>query len=292
MQASQELIQRVEKAIGVKSTAWRFVAKGYTAAERYVVQFENGTSVFVKAATDDNTARWLKNEYRIYAALKADFLPEFLAWEDGEYPLLILEDLSAGFWPSPWSREHIARVRDTLKKIAATVPSAGILPAVGTFFEDAAGGWRGVAADSSGFLSLGLVSAEWLATALPILIKAEQDADFSGDALVHMDVRSDNICFLGERTILVDWNWASVGTPHLDLIAWLPSLHSEGGPAPWDITLAHPELIAEVAGYFASHAYKPPPREGSTLRQLQLAQLKSALPWAARALKLPVPELT
>jgi len=318
MQPSQELIQRVEKAIGSKPVAWRYIAKGYTAAERYVVKLGNGTSVFVKVATDDNTARWLRNEYRIYGALKADFLAKFLAWEDGEpsnttlavptlrrdknevakvdilgeRPLLILEDLSAGFWPPPWSAKHTARVRDTLKKIAATAPPAGVLPAVGTFFEDALGGWRGVAVDPSGFLSLGLISSEWLATALPILIKAEQDADFSGDALVHMDVRSDNICFLGERTILVDWNWASVGTPHLDLIAWLPSLHSEGGPAPWDITLAHPELIAEVAGYFASHAYKPPPREGSTLRQLQLAQLKSALPWAARALKLPVPELT
>jgi len=288
MQPSQELIQRVEKVIGAKPIAWRYVAKGYTVAERYVVQLENGASVFVKAATDDNTARWLRNEYRIYGALKADFLPKFLAWEDGERPLLILEDLSAGFWPPPWSREHIARVRDTLKKIAATAPPAGVLPAVGTFFEDALGGWRGIAMDPSGFLSLGLVSSEWLATALPILIKAEQDADFSGDALVHMDVRSDNICFLGERTILVDWNWASVGTPDIDLISWLPSLHSEGGLAPWDITLAHPELIAEVAGYFASHAYLPPPRPGSTLRQLQLAQLKSALPWAARALKLPL----
>lgn len=195
IQPSQELIQRVEKVIGVKSVAWRFVAKGYTVAERYVVQLENDTSVFVKVSTDDNTARWLRNEHRIYAALKADFLPRFLAWEDGEYPLLILEDLSVGFWPPPWSQERIVRVRNMLKKVVAAKPPPGT-PPVKTFFKDSSG-WQEIAVDSSGFLSLGLASAEWLTGALPILIKAEQGADFSGDALVHMDVRSDNICFFG-----------------------------------------------------------------------------------------------
>ncbi|MFY9463075.1 MAG: phosphotransferase [Candidatus Sungiibacteriota bacterium] len=262
--------------------------KGYTTAERYVVQLENDSSVFVKAATDEDTAQWLRNEHRIYGAIKADFLPKLLAWEDGERPLLILEDLSAGFWPPPWSQERIARVIDTLKKIAAAKPPSGT-PPLETFFKNQLG-WEQVAADPSGFLGLGITSPQWLAKALPVLIKAERDADFSGDALVHMDVRSDNICFLGDRTLLVDWNWASVGTPRLDLIAWLPSLYSEGGPAPWDMTLDEQELIAVAAGYWASHAYLPLPREGSTLRQLQLAQLKSALLWAARALRLPLPE--
>ena len=287
MQPSHALIQQVEKIIGSKPVAWYSISKGYTAAERYIVRLENGASVFVKVATDDNTARWLRNEYRIYNALRADFLPRFLAWEDGDHPLLILEDLSHGFWPPPWSPDRIVRVRDVLKKIAATEPPPA-LPPVKDFFKEPFG-WEQIAADPGGFLGLGLASPAWLGASLPVLIKAEQAADFSGTALVHLDVRSDNICFAGDRTLLVDWNWASVGTPRLDLIAWLPSLHTEGGPAPWDVTLDDPELIAVAAGYWASHAYRLPPQEGSTLRQLQLAQLKSALPWASRALRLPLP---
>ncbi|MDO8664946.1 MAG: aminoglycoside phosphotransferase family protein [Candidatus Liptonbacteria bacterium] len=284
---SEELLIRVRKATGSEPISWVVVRKGYTTAERYIMKLENGSSVFVKVATDEDTTRWLRSEYKIYGNLKADFLPKLLAWEDGERSLLILEDLSGGFWPPPWSQERITRVMDTLKKVATIEPPPGTQP-VKTFFKDLS--WQRIAADPSGFLGLNIASSEWLAKALPVLIKAEREADFNGDTLVHMDVRSDNICFSSERTLLVDWNWASAGTQRFDLIAWLPSLHSEGGPAPWDITLEEPELISAVTGYFASQAYRPPPRPGSTLRQLQLALLKSSLPWSARALDLPLPE--
>jgi aminoglycoside phosphotransferase (APT) family kinase protein len=42
-------------------------------------------------------------------------------------------------------------------------------------------------------------------------------------------VRSDNICIGDGGATLVDWNWASVGNPRVDLAFWLPSLHFEGG---------------------------------------------------------------
>ncbi len=68
--------------------------------------------------------------------------------------------------------------------------------------------------------------------------------------------------------------------------AWLPSLHAEGGPPPWSYTINEPELIATIAGYFAYRAWQPPHKQGPAIRQLQLAQLRSALPWAAMALGL------
>ncbi len=75
-----------------------------------------------------------------------------------------------------------------------------------------------------------------------------------------------------------------------DLIAWLPSLHAEGGPAPWDITLDEPELISAIAGFYAIRAPKPPHKRGPAIRKMQLHFLRSALPWAAKALGLPHPE--
>ena len=75
--------------------------------------------------------------------------------------------------------------------------------------------------------------ARWLAEALPRLKQASADCDLGGDALLHMDVRSDNLCIRGDRAVLVDWNHACVGNPLLDSVAWAPSLRTEGGPEPW-----------------------------------------------------------
>jgi len=51
---------------------------------------------------------WLRREYHVYSRLVAPFLPRLLAWDDdGVRPLLILENLSAGFWPPPWTRARI-----------------------------------------------------------------------------------------------------------------------------------------------------------------------------------------
>jgi hypothetical protein len=104
-------------------------------------------------------------------------------------------------------------------------------------------------------------------------------------------VRSDNIAFVEGRAILVDWNWSSRGNPDVDVAAWLPSLHAEGGPEPDALYDGPPELIALVAGVWASGVgLPPPPTADPSMRATQLAQLRVALPWASRALGLPPPD--
>ena len=61
---------------------------------------------------------------------------------------------------------------------------------------------------------------------------AEAEAVLDGTDLLHLDVRSDNLCFVGSRAVLVDWNWACRGNGLVDLAGWVPSLHAEGGPLP------------------------------------------------------------
>jgi hypothetical protein len=284
MQPVLQTVERIQELVGSKPVAWRRVDRGYTVAERWVAKLDNGTSIFVKQATDEDTDGWLRAEYRAYETLKEEFLPQLIAWDEGPDPILILEDLSAGYWPPPWSERYVEKILQLLDRLANTespehFPSLAADPMV---FR----GWQGLAKDPSGFLGLGLVSPEWLGRALPVLMRAEAGAKLAGDALVHGDPRSDNICFHRGRTLLVDWNGVSRGNPKFDLIAWLPSLHSEGGPPPWQFTTDEPELIAAVAGYFAYRAWQPPHKQGPAIRQLQLAQLRSALPWAAVALSL------
>ena len=141
------------------------------------------------------------------------------------------------------------------------------------------------------FLSLGLCSAAWLKHALPILVAAMDAAELNGEELVHFDVRSDNICFVGNRVVLVDWNWAAVANGDADLALWLPSLQAQGGPRPEDILPNAPELAAFVSGLFASWAGLPAQSSASPkphqVRELQLQQLRTALPWAVRSLGLP-----
>ncbi|MGZ4110672.1 MAG: aminoglycoside phosphotransferase family protein, partial [Actinomycetota bacterium] len=150
-------------------------------------------------------------------------------------------------------------------------------------------GWREVAADPAPFLALGLCSPVWLERHLEVLNEAARSAPLDGRALLHLDVRSDNVCLRDGSAVLVDWNWATVGNPELDLFAWLPSLHAEGGPPPEEVTTGGGELAAALAGFFCAHAALPSIPTAPRVRPVQLAQARVALPWAARALGLPAP---
>src|SRR5262249_5907374 len=149
-----------------------------------------------------------------------------------------------------------------------------------------------VAADPEPLLSLGLCAAGWLETALPVLEVAAAAAPLAGDAFLHCDVRSDNVCLHEGRAVLVDWNLAVVGNPAVDIGFWLPRLAPEGGPQPEQAVPDLPEMApfaALVSGFFAARAGLPPPATAPTVRRVQREQLETALPWAARTLGLRAP---
>ncbi len=271
--------------LGERPVRFAPIYRGYTPALRGVATLASGERVFAKLATNADTASWLRIERKMYARLQGSYLPTVRGWQDGPMPLLLLEDLSSAHWPPPWRPGEIDAVRDTLAQIAAQ--PADDLPAF-----DVPPGWQRVADNPAPMLSLGLVSPDWLDAALPVLIDAEARAPVAGSALLHGDVRSDNLCLRDGRAILVDWNWACRGNPNLDLAFWSASLALEGGPLPEAILPDAPHLAALVSGFFASRAGLPRIPHAPHVRQLQLAQLRHALPWAARALSLPAQGLS
>ena len=286
MQAlTPELRQRIRDIVGKPLVHVQPIQRGYTSALRLVAFLADGSSVFVKIGTTDQTSEWLRRERHIYESLSTPFLARFLGWDDDtQHPLLVLEDLSEGFWPPLWTTERIRRVIGTLEKVCG--PTVNGLPVLKEDTE-LAEGWTRVAKDPEPFLSLGMATEQWFNDALPTLLAVEGEKVLSGQSLLHRDVRSGNICFVGDRTILVDWNWAGIGNPQVDIGGWLPSLEVEGGPSPEAILPDAGEIAAIVSGYFASKAGLPPIADAQHVRRLQLAQLKSALPWAVRALELP-----
>ena len=229
-----ENVLRALKKLRSPPAAWRAVTHGgYTPARRWVVELEDGRTVFVKVATDELTASWLRDEHVTYSVLRgAPFMPGYIGWaDDGERPVLALEDLSAGTWPPPWDGSMVDAVLTALRTIAATPPPEGTPLAVDDARE-IGGGWDEIATDPSPFLALGLCEPSWLATHLGALRVAAAETTFAGDALLHFDVRSDNTCIRDGRAVLVDWNMVTVGDPQLDVAFWLPSLDARVGRIP------------------------------------------------------------
>jgi hypothetical protein len=262
----------------------RIYGGGYTLMEHWLVALADGTRAFAKVAIDEPTAAFLRDEYRIYSRVEGSFLPRLLGWDDdGTRPILVLEDLTGAHWPPPWRPGDVELVRAALVEIHAQPPPDG-LDELGPGDLHA---WREVEDDPALFLGLGLCSAEWLEQALPKLISATDRCDVAGDALVHLDVRSDNICIGDGGAMLVDWNWASVGNPRVDFAFWLASVSLEGGPSPEELMPDAGDLTAVVSGFFAPIAGLPPPDGAPKVRAVQLAQLKVALPWAVDVLGLP-----
>lgn len=285
-------VARALKNLRTKPVAWSAVTTaGYTPARRWIATLDDGTAAFVKVATDELTASWLRDEHLTYSLLRgAPFMPRYLGWyDDGRHPVLALEDLSRAEWPPPWTTDRVGAVLGCLEEVHATPVPDGTARAADDRLQ-LRDGWEEVARDPAPFLALGLCGRSWLEASLPALHAAAAAAELDGDALLHFDVRSDNVCFRHGRALLVDWNWTSVGNPLLDVAAWLPSLHAEGGPAPDEILGQEgAELAAICAGYLCAHAARPAIPTAPRVRQVQLAQAQAALPWAAWALGLPPP---
>ena len=282
-------VARAEQVLGAVASSWRPVASRIgNARGRWLVSLERGGLVFVKAPYHVESAEWLRIEALIYQGVDGAFLPRLLAW-DGE--ILVLEDLSGELWPPPWTPASVEAVRTSLNELARVTPPSGLPPLenLRPLFVDS--GWPAIAVDPQAFLSLGLCSAEWLAGSLPTLTSAAESIELGGDSLVHVDIRSDNLCIRDGRALLIDWNWASVGNPILDLAGWLPSLEAEGGPAPEELLPGESgaPFAASLAGLWCARAGLAPPADLPRLRELQLLQARPALAWAARVLGLPPP---
>ena len=282
-----ETVARAERLLDGHAASWeRVESRGWARNEHWTLVLADGTRGFAKSAWLEPSVTWLRREREVYDLLSGPFMPRLLAWEDGDKPLLVLEDLTeAAHFPPPWRAGDVEAVLATLAELGGLrVPGLPVFP-------ESWPQWTAVADEPAPFLSLGIASSAWLEAALPELLAAESAAPFSGVGVLHGDVRSDNLCICGDRAVLVDWNHATVGNPAFDIAAWLPSLTLESGPQPDDVAdAAVEEFAVSIAGYFAAHAGLPPHEGAPLVRGFQLAQLEVALPWACRVLGIAPPD--
>lgn len=297
MEAPPELAARVEALLGSAPREWIPVEGGHTHAGRLRVVLADGRRAFCKWAVDDATAGWLRDEMRVLGVLARPFVPEVLAFAggdggdaegEGDLPLLILEDLGQATWPPPWTEERAHLGVATLARVATTPPPPGLPPATALAAE--LRGWTRVEADPEPFLGLGLADRAWLERSLPALRAAEDAALFEGEELLHIDARGDNMAFLDDgRVVLVDWNWACVGNPALDLAYFANHVAATGGPAAVELGAVDPTWAAVLSGFFAAVAGLPELPHAPTVRRVQREHLLPALPWACALLDLEPP---
>jgi Phosphotransferase enzyme family len=264
----------------------RIETRGYATAFHAVAELDDGRTFFVKAGAEDVTSGFLRDEIKVYRAIQEPFMPVVHGADEDDPPILVLEDLSGCFDAPPWTEAKIAAVLEVVEKLRSIRPP----PELGSaerYRAEWSRRWEKVAADPEPFLALGLCSRRWLEDSLPALTEAAEDATLKGDVLTHIDIRSDNLAFVDGHAKLVDWNFGCAGHPQLDLAFWLPSLHAEGGPPPEALMPeGGGEFAALLAGVWGAVAGLPPPPTAPGVRAVQLAQLRVALPWAARELGL------
>jgi hypothetical protein len=279
-----DVVARAERILGIDAETWaRVVSRGYSVNEHWTVGFADGSRAFLKLASVDPSPQWVRDERHVFECVDGPFMPRLLGFDDGDRPLLMLEDmLPEARWPPPWQPGDV----DAVLAALAEVSSAPVRGELSLLAEDAMAGWSDVAADPASFLSLRIVSAAWLERSLPALLEAADPALLDGASLVHCDVRSDNLCLRDGRAVLLDWNHARIGNPTFDVAFWLPSLRLEGGPDP--AAFGVDEMAVFVAGFFAAQAGLPAPEGAPRVRSFQRAQLEVALSWALSTLGLPL----
>ncbi len=279
-----KIAARVERLLGSAPVAWHEVTGGHTPAGRARAELADGRTVFCKWAVHEESAKWLRDEKRVYGELQAGFVAQLLAFEDdGALPLLVLEDLGHARWPPPWTAELARRGLDALAEVAATPPPPGLPPLAA--LEELFHGWRDLREAPEPFLALGVLPPEDFGRVLPSLVEAEEATSLEGDELLHLDARGDNMAFLPDRVVFVDWNWASVGPAELDRDYFAIHVHATGGPRPEELPVEG-RYAAVLAGYLAFQASLPPIPTAPTVRPAQLGHLRFALPWALRVLGL------
>ena len=168
-----EDLERASRALGVEPMAWRTVSRGgQTAASRWIATLPDGSTAFVKIAFTLDTAAWVRDEHLFYAQHRGlPFTAEMLGWsDDGERPVLVLEDLSDAHWPPPWDRRSCRRGGAHVGAGRRHGALGGDPARLQSQFDRL--GWPEVAGDLDAFLALGLCDSGWIEAHLATLTDA------------------------------------------------------------------------------------------------------------------------
>jgi aminoglycoside phosphotransferase (APT) family kinase protein len=292
---------RVEAGLGAPVANAVTQRGGFSPGVAARVRLADGRRYFVKAVGPEpnpDAPGLHRAEARITAALPAAApVPRLVLSQDlAGWVVLVLEDVDGRPPREPWQPDELARVLAAAGELSALLdPSPVQAPALAEACGEQFRGFRALYATAGeGLGDVGDRLDPWVRRRLAELAEREAGwaAAAAGTALVHGDLRADNLLLTDGRVVFVDWPWAAIGAPWFDVVAMGPSVvmqsddpaaavtrlerHLAGrGADPEDVTA----VLVAVAGYFLHSCLQAPPPGLPTLRAFQRAQGEAALRW-------------
>ena len=287
---------------GAEVIAETGATSGFSPGFASVLELADGHEIFVKAVSTEQNPHspdLARQEIAVASALPDDVPAPRLLWshDDGTWVVLAFTAVHGRSPALPWRPDDLVRVLASLDRLASTRPREphALLPVTTTLADDLTG-WRTLAGQPHELLEQAAALAgepgAWALAHLDMLVALESGwpEAAEGDALVHGDLRADNVILDATTCWLVDWPHAALGAPWLDLALMLPSVAMQGGGDPAVIfrsqRVSHGvdddrlrAVLAAVAGYLAHGALQPAPLGIPNLRRFQAAQALATLTW-------------
>jgi len=316
-QVPKAVRQQVDRALGAPVTRATRIWGGYGPTPTYRLVLEDGRRAFLKGTFQDSNA-FMKNallsEERVYqdlAPVLGKWMPRLYAtFHYDDWHVLILEDLGPQSVP-PWTSGETRAITHALAAFHQS--SLGAQPPVWLSQPDeelAQEDWTCTAHESQELQTIAALAGaeaqqavEWLRKISPTIEHAmKQPALKDGPyAILHGDLRSDNLRFNHGQLYLFDWPSISVGRPEWDIVAFAQSVAVEKGPSPEQVmtwygeqfplhTDAVESALAWWLTFFAQRAWQPEVPGLPRLRRFQRQQLGVLISWAARHWSFPSPE--
>jgi aminoglycoside phosphotransferase (APT) family kinase protein len=293
----------IEAALGSPVATVTGCTGGFSPGTAAVLTCSDGTRAFVKAVgtpLNPDTPDLHRTEARVAAALPPDLPAPRLRWwterdVGGDVWVALLFDAVDGEPPAlPWTPAAAARIVPVLTDLARAGTPCPV-PDLPTLPDRLAGGlaaWRALADQPPADLD------PWERRHLDRLAatagRLTASGGLSGETLVHLDVRADNLLVTADGAVfVVDWPWAARGAAWVDtvLFALDPAVHGGvdpellvadspvvAGADPADVT----DLLLALTGTWAQEMRRPPPPGLPTVRDFQRGFHDAALAWARR----------
>jgi aminoglycoside phosphotransferase (APT) family kinase protein len=259
---------------------------GFTPGFASVLTCADGSRHFVKAASTAAqrafAASYREEARKLRALPESVPAPRILWTVEEDWVVLGIEYVESRAPRRPWRADELDLCLDALETVARVLtpappgleldPIGDELAAWPAFWETVRGRHDLPHADEAAALAAGFAGV------------------VSGDTLVHVDVRDDNVLLTTDgRALFCDWNWPAAGAPWLDSLFVLigprgDGLDVESVIASRALLRGVPadhidRVLALVTGYFLGSAGEPVPPTSPYLRDVQRWQGEVVWDW-------------
>lgn len=265
---------------------------GYTQAKRGFVTLFDGTVLFVKIGSDDETKKWIQKEIDVYQFLSAhNYLPiPKLLSINNESTGFALEYLDANNnwkWETTWTNARLQATIDAMDALAGVAKDnlpESVLKI--RMINELGNPWQMFANDlaTQDRLRLKLKEANKHTLATKIcndtFLKQNFTFDLPQDTLVHYDIRRDNCAWNAntKQVKIIDWNWLQLGNREIDMNALLVSVAASGFKlTPPFKSKLNKNALLWLAGAWFSASIEPITNSTSETSSLRSYQLESAI---------------